>query len=410
MSCKTCKNCNVNIKDDNYEQIGDYTICSDCNSQYVFATCEDCNDLIKEDDSKELEGDTLCVDCYNNLSAECQNCNKMFYEDNIISVQNELICEYCADRETACCSYCHERCFIANLNYSDDEDCYYCDDCWYERESIYRYVDGHWTFYNLPTEHGTKKHPLLYYGIELETGILDDAIKETKWFVNRIPEEMFAIHDDSSIMNSSIRIETPLEIVSHPMTYKYIMKNKNIWTTILDMRKYGLCSYISKSCGIHIHLTKDYFTTAHLYRFLQFIYSEQNRDFIKMISQRNTMGYSWCKFDEHDASLNLKKIAKEKCSDIKYIAANLFHSKTIEVRLFRGTLYPPSFWKNIEFLEALIRFSKKYKLHDMKAPKFMQYIKENKKEFSNLFEFIGSHIDKIKNHDKQVENCDLVEA
>jgi len=410
MSCKICKNCNVNIKDDNYEQIGDYTICSDCNSQYTFATCESCNDLIKADDSKELENDILCADCYDNLSAVCDCCNEMFYNENMMQVQNELVCQYCADSETACCSYCDERCFIADLNYSDDDDRYYCEDCWGERGSIYRYVDGHWTFYNLPTEHGTKKHPLLYYGIELETGILDDAIKETNWFVNQIPEEMFAIHDDSSIMDSSVDVETPLEIVSHPMTYKYIMENKDIWTTILNMRKYGLCSLKLETCAIHIQINKNYFTTNHLRRFLEFMYNEQNRDFIETISQRDKMG-GVCLHRSRfkDSDINIKEFAASKSSCEKHIAVNLYHDDTIEIRIFKGVLKPQYFWKNIEFVEALIRFSKKYKLHDMKAPKFMQYIKENKKEFSNLFEFIGSHIDKIKNHDKQVENCDLVD-
>jgi len=410
MSCKTCKNCNVNIKDDNYEQIRDYTICSDCNSQYEFATCESCNNLIKADDSKELEDDILCADCYNKLSAKCFLCDEMFYKDSMMQVQNELVCKYCADDETAYCSYCDNRFFISDLDYRESDGFYYCCECWNEQRTIYRYVDGNWTFYNLPTEHGTKKHPLLYYGIELETGILCSATKGVGWFVNQIPEEMFAIHEDGSIMDSEgDDIEAGLEIVSHPMTYKYIMKNKNIWTTILDMRKYGLCSLKLETCAIHIQINKDYFATNHLRRFLEFMYNEQNRDFIETISQRDKMGDTCLyrsRFNGRD--INIKEFVASKYSYEKHIAVNLRHHNTIEIRIFKGVLKPQYFWKNIEFVEALIRFSKKYKLCDMKAPKFMRYVKDNKQEFSNLFEFIGSHIDKIKNHDKQVENCDLV--
>ena len=69
----------------------------------------------------------------------------------------------------------------------------------------------------------------------------------------------------------------------------------------------------------------------------------------------------------------------------KYYATNLLHSKTIEVRIFKGTLNQRSFLKNVEYVKSVADWVKKSDSKnylDFKA--YWEYV-QNSDKYSNLY-------------------------
>lgn len=303
------------------------------------------------------------------------------------------------DEEIYCCDEC--GCDLSDSDVYEYNGDILCEDCYEDAVSyIYRWVNGDYTFYKTESEtkslhdkkseRSRKTKPLLYYGIELETGLVHGYDKPIEWYISRIPEQFFAIHSDGSIRDGCSDVAIDMEIVSHPMTYRYLMTHKRLWENIFNMRKHSLLSYDCGSCGIHIHLSKNYFTEEHLYKFLYFIYDKDNRDFIRTIGQRNGRGEVWCSFPRKNVKDIVDILLYRTNFYGKEVAVNTYHSNTIEIRLFRGTLNSSSFYKNVEFVEALVQFSKINKLQNMRVEGFLNYIKQYKRKYINLRNFIKS--------------------
>ena len=186
-------------------------------------------------------------------------------------------------------------------------------------------------------------------------------------------------------------LNSGFEIVTHPMSSQYLNDNKYKFSQLLDyLSKNGYTSYQEGTCGIHIHISKSAFTTLHLYKFLAFFYNHPK--YITKISQRTTSQLNqWARLDDDQKQIIYK--AKNKNQDTsRYAAINLKNSKTVEVRIFRGTLKPMSFFKNIEFIQAIIEYTKMVSVSDNNLKHFQAWIKANSQKYPNLFNFL-----KIKN-------------
>jgi len=377
---KQCCECKNKFTFDKLTLFNGDDLCKDCLDQTT-DVCIICGKRFDKDDIIKFDNKSWCENCFDDEASYCYNCEKRFYDSDLHEFNGDSWCQECLDAETNRCYTCGNRDYIEELYIRNGRS--YCWDCWDELEddecNTYYYPDNY-TFYRLKSE----PKDSLYYGIELETGVMHDAKFELNKLIAVLPEQFFARHEDGSIHTTGV--VTEMEIVSHPMTYKWLMKHKSIWNKIFKFRNIGLLSYNIKTCGIHIHLTKKYFSEDHLYKFLSFVYN--NKEFIKKISQRQQTALNqWAPLSiEHLG--NLKNIAKEKYTDGKYLAVNLCHSDTMEIRFFRGTLNPESFWKNLEFTQALVEFSKKYDIEKMNVEDFVKYIKGNKNRFGNLYKFL----------------------
>ena len=157
------------------------------------------------------------------------------------------------------------------------------------------------------------------------------------------------------------------------------------------LRNNGFRSFNSTTCGMHIHISKENFTTWQLFRFMSFF--NDNKEFIVKLSQRDESKLrKWASLsDENRDELVHKTISVKKGKDnfSRYSAINLCNDKTIEIRIFRGTLAQGSFFKNIEFCQALFEYTRDNATVTLKG--FKEYV-ANKKEFKNLAQFI-----KLKN-------------
>jgi hypothetical protein len=181
-----------------------------------------------------------------------------------------------------------------------------------------------------------------FFGIELEVERKNSNGLKHKYMAGKIDHEHWYFKTDGSLTDG-------FEIVTHPMTFNYIQQNEKEFTNSLKLLvENGYNSYDANTCGMHIHISKNNFTTWHLYRFLKFFV--ENKEFIVSISQRKMEKLKkWANIeDDNDTSL-IYKAKKKDGNNERYVAINLQNKATLEIRIFRGTLNINSFMKNIEF-------------------------------------------------------------
>lgn len=231
-----------------------------------------------------------------------------------------------------------------------------------------------------------EKNPM-FMGIELE---VENELEETT-----CKKMSKLVHDqigDIVYMKTDGSLSNGFEIVSHPMTMEYINTNRERFKKTLEqLSSNGFRSYSSNTCGMHIHMSKESFTTWQLYRFMEFF--QKNKEFIVKLSQRDINKLNkWAALsDDNTQDIVFKAKCAKKNQDrfSRYSAINISNRNTVEVRIFRGTLSPGSFFKNIEFCSALYEFTRDTTSTDL--PSFKKFI-ENRQEFKNLAKFI-----KLKN-------------
>jgi len=242
-----------------------------------------------------------------------------------------------------------------------------------------------WHFYQTKQEKRTKRK--LFFGIELEVempieaatskAVQDKVVKRLR----KLPNWLYFKYD------SSLRFG--VELVSHPLSWAWLMENKEKWLPVFDLVRAGFRSYDVGTCGMHIHLSKRAFGCYHLYKFMQFIYNRHNSSFILWMSQRIPKTLEqWAKRCYSNNTIKGWVFAGGSDYETHHAAVNLCRGFTVELRIFRGTLNPSSFWKNVEFTKALYDFSMNAPLEQMVHEDFMNWLLPQKKSYPNLWRFI----------------------
>jgi len=346
--CDECGKCSQNLTSAINSEHSSIRVCDDCLANYI--RCWECSDYIRTDTVIYIDGySEVCENCYDENFSECRDCGCIYHIRDLYSGR----CEDC----------------------SEDAEEEYCDD---------------FDFEFLSTNNETRVNGnILYFGIELEVGSTNDNVNYRK-ILSDYTGDIIHLTEDCSIYDNS-DILSGCELVANPATYNWYIIHRNIWSDILKtLRKNGTWSYKAKSCGIHIHLSKNVFTTSHLYNFLKIIYANPN--FTKLISQRGKMGLSrWSNITNESGEETIKRKANTKYSSEKYTAVNLIHPDTVEVRIFRGTLHEGSFYKNIEYLQALFEFTEVItKQESLTVENYIKYVSINKDRFPDLYDFLKS--------------------
>lgn len=189
--------------------------------------------------------------------------------------------------------------------------------------------------------------------------------------------------------DGSLRGHNPFEIVTVPATLGYHI---NRWESFLDnkeLKKY-ITSYSSGNCGMHVHINRDSFTGLHLAKFMRFINSRENFDFITSVAQRSQNRYA--EFLTEARTSGFARYFrgnpdKRGGGGEKYMAVNTLPSATIEVRIFRGNLAKVGFLKNLEFVHAAWQFTKDAPLTGLTFKEFMFWLfnpVNNTKDYRHL--------------------------
>lgn len=378
--CCECS-CKI-INDSDYVNVNNNVLCRECyNNKYT--TCTNCNDIIRIDDAQENDDDYYCQECYENNFSQCYHCNQEYPNDDLRFYRSCPYCEDCFNDTFIACWDCGETITHENAYCSETNDHYYCRDCYPnedDADGVYSYsYKPEFIYYRGKNEIGnTDKNKNLYYGIELE--VENKSNTNIEDVVSNLPEFVYCKNDGS--------LNNGFEIVSHPCTYQWLRENAHKWLEILNIRKDGFRSYNTDTCGIHIHLSKNYFSSLHLWKFLTLFYIPKNAKFILKVSQRISHRFNaWCALRPDEHTICYK--AKNKQGNYeRFEAVNLQNAHTMEIRIFRGTLNARSFWKNIEFLQAIIDFTKDTPCNEIDEPHFLTYTYQHKRKYINLHNWL----------------------
>jgi hypothetical protein len=336
--CEICNNEFENLED--IEILNGHHICNKCNEdQYV--CCVDCDSLVKQEEACYIDGDYYCEDC----TCFCCHCNETTRVNDSYNYHGDYICENCYDNDFFTCERCGEI-----ENYEDGyrfDDNYYCEYCYSEALAdcgIHSY--GYKPCCNFLHEENeaTLRKNNLHIGIELEIQGSDLV-----GFCNEINSEYdfddgnFYLKVDGSLSDNGI------EIVSQPMTYKYITENKDWNFCYKQIHNYDMSDTIG--CGLHFHLDREYLTAKDI-QMIDYIVNTFS-DFFETVGGR--------KYDYYCQKRDKRIDDWGKATDSRYSAVNLNNSNTVELRFCKSTYDYNTFIQRVRMIFAIVEFAKRYK-------------------------------------------------
>jgi hypothetical protein len=306
----------------------------------------------------------------------CPECDRTYHNDFLLELDGISYCRNCYPGEH--CDSCGERYHSADLV---DGDCQNCRD---EREgsgsSRLRPYGHDWRVEDsrfLPVR--TRGSKTRYLGVELELEILNPD-KSVRDLAATILEDVpyVSAKEDGSLYSG-------LELVSVPATLEY---QYEIWSRLFDhlpdyREDYEIQCYRSPRCGLHVHVSKAALPRSAIRKLDYFFNAASNREFVQVIAQRA---------DFYNGGYSHKSIKVCGDSVTRYTAVNTEPPQTVEIRIYKGTLNRVSFYKSLEFTDALCRFVDGVscvKFDSLNSVHFCHWLgRTGRKEYPNLKAFL----------------------
>jgi hypothetical protein len=413
---RECTNCSNTIDDGDELVVNDHAYCNEC----VFS-CHECNDIRDMDDNVHVNGELWCTNC----ASYCQNCEDGMPSENSHTVDNDEWCDFCYENHSYYCENCHESSSESSTYVGDDpyceacfsDNCYYCNDCDESYHNDYpcdcresNTIEGKccrgyrasgtihdYSCKPAPIFKGVSKHKM-YLGLELETEMR--RVDDGSLFASSALQGIAYLKHDGSISSG-------FEIVTHPHTHQQYRENSALlWNTIETLRKdYDARSWDTDTCGLHIHLSRDGFSSgAHLHRFIAFVY--HNAPHMMKFAGRKTRFarfndvYTFDEYDRPVFSIKHKVGNPDRHSSERYSAVNTQNKHTIELRFFRGTMNTSSVLSALDLAQAMVEYTRDLRLDDVKLGAlswdwFADYVVSNNGLYPDLY----SRLDKIQSVD-----------
>ena len=356
-------------------------VCESC-----MVLCEACEDILSvDDDYNSVEGQTWCETCTNNNAHWCDLCDSYFTGYTYgTDDSSEVMCERCYENNTTYCEGC-DATYLNGCEYNHDEDVdtRLVHDYSYRPDPIFRSSED--------------ENTRLYFGIEVETEVRGGSYGDRRYAAE------YAVrleHDGLAYLKSDGSLECGFEIVSHPMTHSYFMKDANIlWETISTLKSnYDMMAWGTKTCGLHVHISRAGFNGgSHQHRFLQLVYN--NKDFYEVLAGRSSS--HWAKFNDNinpDTGQKSFKHKFDRHGSDRYSAVNTNNRNTLEMRIFRGSLNPRFIKSAIDLAHASVEFTKVMSVKEVRdgglsCLNFRQYIESKPELYPSLIARIQIHSD-----------------
>ena len=354
-------------------------ICKGCVRTAPYIMCECGNYTKKSSDRLVLPEDGgeekyMCRRCverlFNHGYGRCNVCARVTPESREADRRRLFwgvtsICELCADTHQFCGA---EDCGnIVNTEHWDmeahmtDDGVCLCENCWeLKHAAIHEYnYKPSMNFLGGKPDQGYH-----FYGVELEADGENEDVnyKAVARAVKELSndEQLFYNKSDGSLLCG-------FEVVSHPATLEYHM-NEFPWDAITKtLRREGMRSHGTDTCGLHIHASRTMFGDSQLEQDLTIakvmLLFDNNWDKIVRFSRRE-----YDKLNEWARKPNVQieksdnemvcRMKSKCCEDEKYKAINLRHRSTVEFRVFRGTLKVSTILATLQWVDTIISYAK----------------------------------------------------
>ena len=379
-----------------FETADEYLICKNCWEDQT-KTCPCCGHTYLFEDFVSVSGEYVCKNCAQN-AVECNFCGELFWEENMTETQDGLVCSYCVDGYINC-DCCEELVYSNYLTTTEDDYCL-CSYCWeYEtctddegnvylhEENIPEKLIKGYSYKPFPKFYGVSEnyYTPIFFGVELEIGKILDGYSPDE-MASELQEEL----GDFVYFKEDGSLRYGFEIVTHPATIDYF-KSSQIFEKIEKTLLHKARAF--NKGGMHIHISRKAFKDDnHLGRFVFFL--NYHRKFCEIIAQRNSNRWAAWYNDEviPDPFTPVRLTQTYNLSGDRYKAINLENKYTIEVRVFNANIYANRNLKNIEFLDAVLKFTAEEK--NYKLDEFLDFIQ--KPEYVNLINFLEDRKEKWK--------------
>lgn len=193
------------------------------------------------------------------------------------------------------------------------------------------------------------------------------------------------------------------EIVSAPCD---LATHRARWPRLASMPHFKvLRAWDTETCGFHVHVSKETLTRLQVCRIVAFINDPANLNLIQKVAGRGQ--HRWARYKEKTLSDGLyperviSESEKETYNRSRRVAINLANPKTVEFRLFRGTINVADkegrpgghMMRNIEFCDAVCEFCAPSvrSFSTLSADHFVRFIDQNRKRWSILATWMAHH-------------------
>lgn len=248
------------------------------------------------------------------------------------------------------------------------------------------------------------------FGVEVETEMsrrmlaLDNLRR--RWVAHNIREalgkDFVVIKEDGTLRTNGHYSEhmgqmyAGIEIVSAPAD---IIAHRKYWAKLSGCKAYRyLRAWNTETCGFHVHVSRSSLTTLQIGRMLVFINHPKNKKFVHEVAGRSESRYTKYLPKELTDAAHPERVVspdEQKPRDrARRVALNISNPKTVEFRIFRGTVNPRHIIRNVEFCDAVCDFcypaSRSIKeLGDKDC--FVKFVDKNRKRWPLLAEWLVAH-------------------
>jgi len=310
--------------------------CTDC-----CGLCSDCGEAERYHAMRSVQGDcrTVCTDCADEY-AECEGCENLVMPRNL----SNGFCSYCVEDARGECD---------------------------SAETLGDYHSTHGSFRTIASP-WTKAHSNRFFGVEVEAEAGENDRQEIAerilYFANKCDWEgrpntnggpMLFCETDGSL-------DYGIEMISNPMG---LDSHAALWRALADKKVLkGLRSHDTSTCGLHIHVSRAGLSSFTLAKAVCFVNDTKNRDVVLAVARRWSEDHDFCKIKN-------KKLAHAARDDgDRYQAVNLTNRKTVEFRLFRGSLNPDAILAALEFVNAVLEFAAVTSARGMTTQAFLAFL------------------------------------
>ena len=360
-------------------------------SEHTFV-CDICGHERPWDERAEFDGQNLCADCLDTHTVLCVECGGRIWSDDNAGSRDEPLCQDCYDDNYTSCCRCGRQ-LREDQAYYESSDEYderpYCSQCYAaldKDQSIHHY-------YYKPKAvfHGEGPR---FFGVELE---IDGAGERASHalallnIANRNGDCAYIKHDGS--------LDDGLEIVTHPMSLEYHLREMPWEALCRKAVSLGYLSHRTSTCGLHVHVSRSAFgeteaaQEAAIARVLYFF--ERHWEELLKFSRRTPRQLErWAaRYGYKEQPMEILDFAKKGYHGGRYTCVNLQNADTVEFRMFRGTLKPNTIFAALELLDQLCDMAVSLSDGELKAvpwtsfvsgipaerrPELVQYLKERR--------------------------------
>lgn len=328
---------------------------------------------------RPMTGTLVCNSCYDSCST-CDSCSEIVQSHYLMQGD----CQSCIHYRNEECDEYDDECPVSGS---------VIHDYGYMPYLIFQCLDKERCDpYAVPRSFPEWQDPR-YFAFEVEAGT-HESWSDLEEHAVRLMGDTKGLYlkTDSSISPNGF------EIVSHPFTFPFLRDNiDRLITPIGNLQNEGFTSYNNKSCGMHIHVSKDSVGNLQIFKLLRLLY--EYPDFTLAISRRRNLKnmQEWAGVGDPNHKTQSKreiynirkgkiKYATDKYQPERYNAINLTNDDTIEFRIFRGTLKPSSIIMNLEIVKSLLDYTDPVTTSKTKvSPKnWREFVESQKSEYPNI--------------------------